>query len=303
MDALNFEYLDYERLDEGAEGAKKNRVVSILKKQAIWSIKEDQRADKKQKVLVEPKDSTPKKRKPIRMAPAKTKVKDVPEKTICTSTYSYVSVSEILNVMTKPFPFAMLSPLGLDLTSLLQSKEKGIKQSSRGKETASTTERNVGGQKKQRMMNVMQAIQKTPPRASAGKIVVPANAEGNTDAEANEATPKVENLRTTMSNIDRLIFDVAPEKDIAKVSTDKASALKMKDLKKAFAEDIELDLRHLGSQELSDEDISELKEFAIAGRYKSRPVLFGGMGEEILECILDRAEEKLLILYQRLSDF
>jgi hypothetical protein len=124
MDALNFEYLDYERLDEGAEGAKKNRVVSILKKQAIWSIKEDQRADKKQKVLVEPKDSTPKKRKPIRMAPAKTKVKDVPEKTICTSTSSYVGVSEILNVMTKPFPFAMLSPLGSDLTSLLYCSQR-----------------------------------------------------------------------------------------------------------------------------------------------------------------------------------
>jgi hypothetical protein len=32
MDALYFEYLDYERLDEGAGGAKKKRVVSILKR-------------------------------------------------------------------------------------------------------------------------------------------------------------------------------------------------------------------------------------------------------------------------------
>jgi hypothetical protein len=38
--------------------------------------------------------------------------------------------------MTEPFPFAMLSPLGLDLTSLLQSKEKGIEQSSEGKKAA-----------------------------------------------------------------------------------------------------------------------------------------------------------------------
>ena len=42
MDALNFEYPDYERLDEGVGGAKKKRVVSILKRQAIQSAKEDQ---------------------------------------------------------------------------------------------------------------------------------------------------------------------------------------------------------------------------------------------------------------------
>jgi hypothetical protein len=41
MDALNFEHPDYERLDEGARGAKKKRVVSILKRQAMWSIEKD----------------------------------------------------------------------------------------------------------------------------------------------------------------------------------------------------------------------------------------------------------------------
>jgi hypothetical protein len=33
MDALNFEYPDYDRLDEGVGGAKRKRVVSILKRQ------------------------------------------------------------------------------------------------------------------------------------------------------------------------------------------------------------------------------------------------------------------------------
>jgi hypothetical protein len=75
------------------------------------------------------------------------------------------------------------------------------------------------------MMNIMQAIQETPPTASTEKILVPANAEDIVEAEANEATPKVENLVTTMSKIDRLISDVTPEKDIAEVSTDKALAL------------------------------------------------------------------------------
>jgi hypothetical protein len=133
MDALNFEYPDYERLDEGVGGAKKKRVVSILKRQAIWSVKEDQRAGKKQKVLAKPMDSAPKKRKHVRMAPAEMKVQDVPEKTTGTFSSSSVDVFEISKVMTEPFPFAMLSPLGSDLTSLLKSKEKGFEQSSGGK--------------------------------------------------------------------------------------------------------------------------------------------------------------------------
>jgi hypothetical protein len=47
----------------------------------------------------------------------------VPDKTTGPSSPSSADVSEILNVMTEPIPFAMLSPLRLDLTSLLQSKE------------------------------------------------------------------------------------------------------------------------------------------------------------------------------------
>jgi hypothetical protein len=144
MDALNFEYPDYERLDEGSGGANKKRVVCILKRQAMRSIEEDQRASKKQKILAEPKDSAPKKWKSTKIAPAETKVQDVPEKTAGTSQSFSVGVLEILKVMTKPFSFAMLSPLGSDLTSLLQSKEKGTEQTSGGKETASATRGSVG---------------------------------------------------------------------------------------------------------------------------------------------------------------
>jgi hypothetical protein len=47
MDALNFEYPDYERLDEGVGGVKTKRVVSILSRQATRSVKEDEKALKK----------------------------------------------------------------------------------------------------------------------------------------------------------------------------------------------------------------------------------------------------------------
>jgi hypothetical protein len=55
MDALNFEYPDYEKLDKGAEGVKRKRVVSILNRQAAWLIKEDGKILKKAKTAPESK--------------------------------------------------------------------------------------------------------------------------------------------------------------------------------------------------------------------------------------------------------
>jgi hypothetical protein len=51
MDALNFDYLDYDRLDEGAGGSKRKRIVSILGRQAARSIKEDYKASKNQRLF------------------------------------------------------------------------------------------------------------------------------------------------------------------------------------------------------------------------------------------------------------
>jgi hypothetical protein len=157
---------------------------------------------------------------------------------------SATTVSEILKVMTESFPFALLSPLRLDLTSLLQSRE-----------IASTVEGENGGQKKRRMMNIMEAIEQTPPLASANKATIPADAEATAASEA-------ENLATTLSEIDRLISDVVVEKDVVAVTSDKG-----KKIEETSSESMNFDLRHLGDQQLSKEDISELKEFAISCDY------------------------------------
>jgi hypothetical protein len=55
MDALDFEYSDYERFDKGAEGLKRKRIVSILNKQAARLVKEDEKISKKTKYAPEPK--------------------------------------------------------------------------------------------------------------------------------------------------------------------------------------------------------------------------------------------------------
>jgi hypothetical protein len=60
MDALNFEYPDYERLSKGAEGTKRKRVVSVLSRQAARMVKEDEKTLKKRKSSLEPKVVTSK---------------------------------------------------------------------------------------------------------------------------------------------------------------------------------------------------------------------------------------------------
>jgi hypothetical protein len=107
MDALNFEYSDYERLNKGAEGQKRKRIVSVLSRQAARMVKEDEGTLKKRKSSHEPKVAAPKKRKAI--AP-KQKITKIEEDT--PSTPSAVDVEEILKVMTESLP-VKLSPLRL----------------------------------------------------------------------------------------------------------------------------------------------------------------------------------------------
>ena len=56
MDALGFEYPDYERLDKGVEGQKRKIVVDVLNK-------DDEEQPKKKKLEPEPKRGASKKRK------------------------------------------------------------------------------------------------------------------------------------------------------------------------------------------------------------------------------------------------
>jgi hypothetical protein len=156
---------------------------------------------------------------------------------------STAEVSAILNVMTESIPFALLSPLRLDLTSLLQSKE-----------TASVVEEKVGGQKKQWIVNVMQAIEQTPPLASVAKASIPADTKDVVEVEAEE-------LATMMSGIYKLISDVVAEENMA------AAPDKGKRIEEASSEEKDFDLRHLGGQELFEEDKIELKEFAMSCGY------------------------------------
>jgi hypothetical protein len=195
MDALNFEYPDYERIDKGVEGLKRKRIVSILNRQATRLVKEDENILKKAKSTPEPKAAISKKRKLDTTPPTEPQVDETGEG--APSMPSAAKVAEVLNVMTDSLPVKLLSPLGPKLTKFLQKKD----QLSAAKEKAE-------GQKKQRIVNVMQAIERTPPSASASKMVPAASAKAEAAAEAAK-------LVSTMSGIDKLILDMVAEETVA----------------------------------------------------------------------------------------
>jgi hypothetical protein len=124
------------------------------------------------------------------------------------------------------------------------------------------------------MMNILHAIEQTLPPAFVDKTVK------STEAEATVAT-KGEDLTATMSKIDKIISDVAVAKEVAIEVSDKR-----KKAKEISSEEADFDLRHLGGQQLSKEDMAELKDFAI--------MLFGGVDEEVIGCIRDRAGAKIV---------
>jgi hypothetical protein len=162
--ALKFEYPDYEQLNKGAEGAKRKRIVSVLSRQAAKMVKEDEKILKKRKTTPEPKVAALKKRKAETPEP---KVTEVEEET--PSTPPAAEVAEILKVMAESLPIKLLSPLGLELTKLLQKRDE-----------PSTTKK-VVGQKKRRIGTVMEAIERMPPSASA-------TVEANVSAKAATTT-------------------------------------------------------------------------------------------------------------------
>jgi hypothetical protein len=109
------------------------------------------------------------------------------------STPSAAEVEGILKVMTESLPIKLLSPLGPHLTKLLQKKDE-----------PSATKK-AAGPKKQRIDTVMQAIEETPPPASASKMTPAGEADISVEAAAAEAT----NLESTLSAIDKVLLDMA----------------------------------------------------------------------------------------------
>jgi hypothetical protein len=269
MDALNFEYPDYERLNKGAKGQKGKRIVSVLSRQAARMVKEDEEILEKRKSSPEPKVATPKKRK---AAAPKPKIIEIEEET--PSTPSAAEAEEILKVMTKSLPIK-LSPLGSHLTKLLQKK----KEPSSSKKSA--------GPKRQRIITVIEAIEETPPLASASKITPAAEAATVTKAATAEAaTTEDTNLESTFSDIDKMLLNMAAEEAAAAVEETLATTPgKGKKIAEDISKEKDFDFQNIIGQELSKAEREELRDYAISCGYQPGALIFGGIDEESLGCL------------------
>jgi hypothetical protein len=284
MDALNFEYPDYERLSKGAEGSKRKRVVSVMNRHAARMIKEDEIFLKKKKSSPEPKVTTSKKRKTTTL---ERKMAEIGEG--APSTPSATEVEEILKVMTESLPIKLLSPLGPELTKLLQKKDEP------------SAAKKAVGRKKQRIVTVMQVIEETPPPTSASKITPAAEVATATEAAPTEATTveaattEATNLESTLSDIDRILLDMAAEEAVAAAEETLATVPgKGKEIAEDISKEKDFNFQNIIGQELSKAEKEELRDYAISCGYQPGALLFGGINEESLGCIRDRIGAKVI---------
>jgi hypothetical protein len=257
MDALNFEYPDYERLNKGAEGQKRKRIVSVLSRQAARMVKDDEEALKKRKSCPEPKVAASKKRKTAAPEP---EAAEIEEET--PSTPSAAEVEEILKVMTESLPVKLLSPLRPQLTKLLQKKDE-----------PSAVQKAIG-RKKQRIVTVMQAIEETPPPASGSKITPAAEVVASAEAAPPEATTveattsEATNLESTFSDIDKMLLDMAVEEAAAATKETLAAVPeKGKEIAEEISEEKGFNFQNIIGQELSMAEKEELQDYSISYGY------------------------------------
>jgi hypothetical protein len=152
--------------------------------------------------------------------------------------------------MTESLP-NKLSPLGPELMKLLQKKKE-----------PSVAEK-PAEPKKRRIITVIEAIEETPPSASALKTTEAeaAPAEASTsEAAAAEAT----NLENTLTDIDEMILNMAEEKTAAAAEETPATVPeKEKELAEDASEERNFNFQNIIGQELSKAEKEELRDYVI----------------------------------------
>jgi hypothetical protein len=311
LDAIGFEYPDYERLDKGAEGQKRKRVASTL-------IKDDGDQPKKKKEKFEPKVVAPRKRKAASPKPVSPEPKRLVQDEEIPATPSAAEVEEILKVMTESLP-VKLSPLAPELTKFFQKDKEASAAESPAKP------------KKWRIIQVTDVIHQTPPLVSVSKIAIVETAEAEaaaaeatgaetteiaiaraeatgveaarteaTGAEATGAKAKItedSNLETTLEVIDNILLKMAEEEAV--VAAVNTATEKGKEQVEDILEEGNFNFQDLLGQELTGAEKEELKKYAISCGYKPGSMLFGGVNEGKLRCLRNRTEAKVVRTFSK----
>jgi hypothetical protein len=299
LDAIGFEYADYDRLGGDAGGPKRKRISSTADEE-VAKVTKKKRGDSEklspEELNPEPKVATGGKRKTASPEPRTlVQEEDTP------ATPSVVEVEEIMKVMTEPLP-VKLSPLALELTKFFQ------------KDKAASAEEGPTLPKKRRIIEIADVIHGTPLPTPASGIAIDqttetAEAKGATAETTRAETFEVEtgaaeaavvetgaaedlNLDETLEVIDNKLLKMTEEESaVAATSTGTEKGKKQ-------AEDIlegeDFEFQDLHGQELTDAEKAELKRCAIACGYKPGATLFGGVNEGKLRCLRNRSEAKIV---------
>jgi hypothetical protein len=137
----------------------------------------------------------------------------------------------------------------------------------------------------------MQAIEETPPPASASKITPAAEVAASAEVATAEAT----NLESTLSDIDKVLLDLAADEAAASAGEVLATVPeKVKEVAEDISEEKDFNFQNIIGHELSKAEKEELQENAISCGYQPGVMLFGGINEETLGCIRDRTGAKII---------
>jgi hypothetical protein len=244
--------------------------------------KDDEEQPKKKKLEPEPKIGVSKKRKA-----STPKQKAIDEEEKIAASPSTTDVEEILKVMTESLP-VKLSPLGPYLTKLFQ----------KDKEPAKT--KKAGRPKKQRIITVTEAIEGTPPQASAPKAPAVESTTATEATNAEAAGAEDINLESMVADIDKILLNmVAGEAAVeeAAAATEEITASepeRKKEITEDPSEDEAFMFQNLVGQELTKAEKEELKEYAISCGYRPGALLFVGIDDERLGCMQDQTGAKVI---------
>jgi hypothetical protein len=137
---------------------------------------------------------------------------------------------------------------------------------------------------------VTEAIEETPPPASASKALAVESATATEAAPAEDA-----NLESTLSDIDKILLDMAAEEAATAAEETMATVPgKEKEIAEDTSEEENFNFQNLTRQELTKAEKEELREYTISYRYQPGAMLFGSIDDESLSCLRDRTGAKVV---------
>jgi hypothetical protein len=133
------------------------------------------------------------------------------------------------------------------------------------------------------------------PKAPAVESATATEAAPTEATIAEAATAEDANLESTLSDIDKILLDMAAKE--AATTAEETMAIvpgKEKEIAEDTSEEENFNFQNLTGQELTKAEKEELRDYAISCGYQPGALLFGGIDDESLGCLRDRTGAKVV---------